>query len=95
LLKWEKDDPKKLPQFVQFCSGRSFLSTDPSSNFKIRVLFEEQTVEGNSSSPVRLPEAHTCESELSLPCKAYDGNVKVLEAKLTKALEYHQLFTMS
>jgi len=95
LLKWEKDDPKKLPQFVQFCSGRSFLSTDPSSNFKIRVLFEEQTVEGNSSSPVRLPEAHTCESELSLPCKAYDGNVKVLEDKLTKALEYHQLFTMS
>ena len=94
LIKWEQTDPMKLPQFVQFCSGRSFLSTDPGSYFKIKVAFEIQTVEENSSSPARLPESHTCESQLSLPSEAYDGDVEVLEEKLTKALEYHNLFTM-
>lgn len=96
LSKWETTDPEKLPQFVQFCSGRSFLPIDPRSNFKIKVAFEIQAVDGSSSSADRLPESHTCESRLSLPSKAYDGDVEVLEEKLSQALEYHgsKTFTM-
>jgi hypothetical protein len=94
LIKWEKEDSSKLRRFLQFCSGRSFLSPDPHSRFKITLEFEVQTVEGNSSSADRLPESHTCVPCLSLPVDAYNGDFEELEKKLNAALEYFKIFTM-
>lgn len=91
--KWDKEDPKMLLRFVQFCTGQNYISRDPQAKFIITVAFELQTEEGESSSDERLPESHTCINRLSIPVKAYNGDFEVFEAKLTEALEYYNMFT--
>jgi len=95
LEKWEEHDRTRLHTFCQYCTGQTFLNTDPRSNFKVQVVFETKTIDGNSSSDERLPECHTCDPMLSFPRTAYNGNFEVLEAKLTQAVDLcHAQYTM-
>lgn len=94
LGKWEKEAPEKLVQFLQFCTGRTYITLDRMSTSTITVEFKQCSVEGNSTSEDRLPESHTCVSTLSIPSSAYHGDFEVFEAKLTQAVEYYNQFTM-
>lgn len=91
---WEKKEVKSregdsmLNAFLFHCTGQTYLP-DPKvePDFKIKVVFEVSTGEGQSSSASRLPEVHTCVKWLSLPLEAYNGDREIFEEKLSKSIE--------
>lgn len=86
LKRWAKDNRERLHGFVEYCTGQTYLP-DPHSGFKIKIVFEEKAALGNSGSDERLPEVHTCETTLSFPPTAYDGDYEKLNEKLGKAID--------
>jgi hypothetical protein len=87
LESWAKENRGRLHGFVEYCTGQTYLNTDPHSDFKIEIVFEQKAAPGNSGSDERLPEVHTCEMTLSFPPTAYNGNPEKLDEKLGKAID--------
>jgi len=88
-------DSSFLGRFVFFVTAHRFI---PSRNFKIQIEFtiqhdltpeqQENDEDADDMSDEALPSSHACDSTLSLPFTAYDGNAEKFAQKLDQALEY-------
>jgi hypothetical protein len=79
-------DSAFLRDFVEFCTGQSYLP-DLDSNPQFIILVEFNADE-NETREKHLPVAHTCDNAIKLPSTAYDGNIEEFERLLTLSLKY-------
>jgi hypothetical protein len=82
LLREKEKEPRSeyLRAFLKHVTGLSYMNR---GNPKIVICFESLA----NGSEMALPEAHTCEQELSFPLGAYDANVESLEYYLDRAIQ--------
>ena len=71
-----------LRAFLKHVTGLSYINR---GNPKIVICFE--SLAKGPAAEMALPEAHTCEQELSFPLGAYDANVESLEYYLDRAIQ--------
>jgi len=75
---------EELSKFFEFCTGYDYMPY--AQNFRIATEFSLVADDA-------LPTAHTCEKQLLLPRKAYNGSKRVFQEKLKKSLS--EGFSMS
>jgi hypothetical protein len=80
--KEQESGSEYLRAFLKHVTGLSYINR---GNPKIVICFE--SLAKGPAAEMALPEAHTCEQELSFPLGAYDANVESLEYYLDKAIQ--------
>jgi len=89
-----EDDPDVAGKFMFFVTGMRYT---PYQDDTFRILIEftfSAAQHGKGVTDDMLPWAHTCPRDVLFPGFAYHANSEVLQAKLSKVLEYAHLFNM-
>ena len=90
-----QDDPDVAGTFVFFATGMRYTPyQDDTFRIMIEFTFDAPTGDDQDVTDDMLPWAHTCPCDVCFPGFAYQGDANVLQAKMSKALEYAHSFNM-
>ena len=84
-------DPSVAGTFMEFATGARHI---PNDKCRIKIEFSFDPPNGGECTDDMLPWVHTCPKDVIFPGFAYYGNAQVLREKLSKALEYSNIFDM-